>query len=530
MNTRKVMQWLALFLSGLLVMHYHLISQSFLSQGDHGRDLYCFQAILQGQLPYRDFWWVYGPLMPFYYAAFYKVLGFAVSSVLVGQVILKLLAGFFFFLTLSVYIPALWAYAGALWFWAFSQDFFFTYNHTGGITVLMALTYHLCRYDQEGRRSSINGAFVCVFLLCLIKINFGLAALLITVIVFFITEYSRRRIKPRTYLFLGGAVALLLFAVAGIYLYLLQGLSVAEIRQCLPYLKTDHPYNAPFGMTVRMWWDTLVLNINSSWPNRIFALLIVTAITLTLRDLLQKKMADRRPAIMAIGLFVSFYIINMHEYWVSAVIYRTYWATPFSVLLIFLFFGLAFRALSPLVRRLILTALLVLIATRYYNNTLFLKSPHLTQHDLGLPRGRIVIGNTPEWIRTVQDTHHFLEARLGPGETFFAAPYDPIFYFLSGRLSPTRQLIFFEHINIPAAQEEKIIRSLEQKKVRYVVLSNRINSPEPGLGVFGQTYCPLIFRYINERFRPVATFGDWQNPPGWAWNLGTTVLERVENP
>ena len=47
--------------------------QEFLAQGDHGRDLYAAQAVLLGEMPYRDFWWVYGPLMPYYYGAMVKI-------------------------------------------------------------------------------------------------------------------------------------------------------------------------------------------------------------------------------------------------------------------------------------------------------------------------------------------------------------------------------------------------------------------------------------------------------------------------
>ena len=49
----------------LLHSPYHNY-QDFLAQGDHGRDLYAAQAVLKGDLPYKDFWWVYGPRMPYY--------------------------------------------------------------------------------------------------------------------------------------------------------------------------------------------------------------------------------------------------------------------------------------------------------------------------------------------------------------------------------------------------------------------------------------------------------------------------------
>jgi hypothetical protein len=141
-------------------------------------------------------------------------------------------------------------------------------------------------------------------------------------------------------------------------------------------------------------------------------------------------------------------------------------------------------------------------------------------------RGQVFTANEPVWHYTVELTTQFLENQLKKDETFFALPYDPLYYYLTGKPSPTRQLIFFEHIKIPPEQEIKIIQELEKNKVNYVVLSSRYNSPEPGLGILGKTYCPLIGRYLNENFKKIAAFGDWTHPGEWAWNHGTKILRR----
>jgi hypothetical protein len=65
--------------------------QDLLSQGDHGRDLYAFDAVTHGKLPYKDFWWVYGPLMPYYYGLFFKIFGVHITSVLLGRALLVIL-------------------------------------------------------------------------------------------------------------------------------------------------------------------------------------------------------------------------------------------------------------------------------------------------------------------------------------------------------------------------------------------------------------------------------------------------------
>ena len=76
--------------------------------------------------------------------------------------------------------------------------------------------------------------------------------------------------------------------------------------------------------------------------------------------------------------------------------------------------------------------------------------------------------------------------------------------------------------------KKEIISQLENKKVNYILLSNRIDAKEQGLGTFGKTYCLILAKYIGENFEVVATFGDWQNDPGWAWNHGTKILKRIK--
>ena len=51
---------LLVFGTGIIIFIPYCRFQGPLSQGDHGRDLYAAQAILRGELPYKDFWWVYG--------------------------------------------------------------------------------------------------------------------------------------------------------------------------------------------------------------------------------------------------------------------------------------------------------------------------------------------------------------------------------------------------------------------------------------------------------------------------------------
>src|ERR1700684_984460 len=89
----KSLTLLLVLLAGFMITAPYANFQTYLAQGDHGRDLYAAQAVWRGELPYKNFWWVYGPLMPYYYGLFFKIFGTQISSMLLGKLILRILGG-----------------------------------------------------------------------------------------------------------------------------------------------------------------------------------------------------------------------------------------------------------------------------------------------------------------------------------------------------------------------------------------------------------------------------------------------------
>ena len=503
--------------------------QDFLAQGDHGRDLYAAQAVLRGELPYKDFWWVYGPLMPYYYALFFKMFGVKITSILLGKILANIAAGLFFFLAFAQIFPVVAAFTAVAWFMAFHQDFFFTYNHAGGIAVMLAAVWMHCAYIKTARLTYAWGALAAVFILGLIKINFAVTALIMTILI----------LTPPNPLFVlkrGRATPLYTFALLivplcwfGIYAWFLQGLSTEEIRQCFPYLGGDEPYNhlSPL-QTIPMLVSTIAHTIKSSWVDAAFCILILLSAGQTLRLLLDKKTDGhkRRTIGLVIVYAALFYALNLHEFLKSGVFYRAFWSQPFCIFLSFAVIAASAQNLHRLTRALLWSTLVLIAFCGYWANCQRINPYKNSQHFLGSARGGVYMTNDRLWIQTVVVTTSRLKNVLKNDESFFALPYDCLYYYLTDKRSPTRQLIFFDHIKIPFEQEQKIIRELEGNKTAAVLVSSRQSAREPGLGTLGVSYCPLIAQYINTNFTPVAKIGDWVNEPGWAWNHGTLILKK----
>jgi hypothetical protein len=519
-----------LVLSGLTLLYHQTYYQPALATGDHGRDLYAAVATLRGDLPYRDYWWVYGPLMPYFDAGTIKVLGTTVHSFLWGRLFWHILGGVFFYLTLSLHVPAIWAWIGTLWFWLFMPDFFFTYNHVGGIAMVMLVTYGVCAYVATRHTISLHFALVGILLLCLIKINFGIAALVLVILSVPAIDRGRpSRIVPNgprgKHIFWISALVTLPAIVLLVYGVLLYDLPAHVVRQCLPYLSGDQPYHVSLVQALQLWTQMIVLTLQASWVDAGFALLVLGCALRLGHLAITHRLPRRNGLVLTLAWLGVYFGVNMHEFWVSGVIYRGFWAQPLSILITMLIIGAAMQTLPRTVKTLAFTAILCIVLVRFIDQLLVVETRHPSQY-LALERGQVLTGNSPEWINTVEEATTFLTTHLKTEELFFALPYDPLYYYLTDKRTPTRQLIFFDHINIPPEQERQVIAELKANNVEYVLLSSRMNSRELGLGVFGQTYCPLIARYIGKNFEEIAIFGDWQNPPGWSWNHGVKILRR----
>ena len=505
--------------------------QTMLSQGDHGRDLYAFQKTLEGQTPYKDYWWVYGPLMPYYYGLCFKFFGLTISSILLGKAFLNLLGALLFYLILSLLTSPTLACLGSLWFLTFNPDFYFTFNHVGGITTMLGLFYCLFLYLKTPKPEYLYTGIFLSLILSLIKINFGVvnfASFFIAVL--FIDFVKKEPLFYNRKLFFLFSLFVLPLSIFTIYFNLLYKLPLYEIRQCLPYLSADHPFHIPVSQAINILIQSTVYNIQNGWPNSAFAALIILSLAHTLSLLKTKRKGPEadvlRAVFCALLISVIFYIINLHEFLVSGVTYRWFWAKPFGLLCIFMLIAVATRKLTRMIKFILYAAIFLIILLEGANQYHVLKLVRNPAQYISLPRAQTFVGNHPLWINTVVATTQFLEKNLKRNETFLALPYDVLHYYLSGKTSPSRQLIFFDHINIPADQEKKVIADLENKKVDWVVLSNRIKSREEGLGEFGKTYCSLLGDYLNTNFKVVAQFGDWVSEPGWAWNYGTKILQR----
>lgn len=528
-NSKIIFLFLTILISAIFVWP-ELNYQDLLSQGDHGRDLYASDMVTHGKMPYKDFWWVYGPLMPYYYGLFFKIFGVHISTMLLGRAMLVLVLSVFFYLSATCIMAPSLAFLASIWFTQGRPEFFFTYNHIGGIACELIILWCLLSYIQFGTQRYLLWALLADFILGLIKINFGLAGLLGIIISVFTIDYAQKyawdEAKKKFYLTASVAIPA---ALGIIYWALLKDLPFYAVRQCMPYFGDDQPHHATLA-------DVLPYYFMQHWLTFIHTpLYMVIGIVLhgctlaTLYFLFTNKFDDpyKKKLLLTLGMIWLFFVLYFNEFIVSGVWYRSYWSLPFLEFFQFVTIAAAFTFIPKFLRILIVIFLGGLTLLGIVAHIGMIESQKQPFRYLSMDRGHVYVGNEPQWTDTVNEVTLFLNKSLKPEDKFFAVPYDCLYYYLTGKESPTRQLIFFDHIKIPQEQELTIIKELLGHNTRYVLMSNRIASKELGLGIFGKTYCPVLAQFINQNFMPFTRQGgDWNAQPGWANNHGVLLLKR----
>jgi hypothetical protein len=112
----------------------------------------------------------------------------------------------------------------------------------------------------------------------------------------------------------------------------------------------------------------------------------------------------------------------------------------------------------------------------------------------------------------------FLNEAKAHSEKFVVWPEDAALYYFTSTTAPAR----WDHLTpglLPTGEvTSQFLNDLDRQQVKYVALSNRAN-PEYGVPIFGIDYNQQPYHWLQQNFRVVRTFGDYQRisyPPHWA--------------
>ena len=487
-----------------------------LTPGDMGRDLYASQMVLEGRLPFRDYWWQYGPLMPFYYAFWLLVAGVNLVSVKIGVGVVYFLCSFLTYRLLRLFTSAPVAFLSALAFLGF--DMTWTFNHIGAIPLLLLSLFSLWKFFLTGQCRWPYLGMLALTAATLVKINTGVAffGAFLASLFFFNGDALRRHSRPplawKHFVFLS---VLFLGMIAGIYRFFTEGAPAGWIDQWFPL----NPVYRSFLDSPWTNFKHLVLHFLVWQPKRLLGVdLTGFLFLLGWRGLARRSLSSRKREVLAAvaGSLLLFLGASSLDYLtLGALIYRLdFWIFPFLVVALGLCVESAKILLGKTLQKL---AAVFFLSFLLWKPSFDLKEALASKTPgryLDLERGKVYLmgplSSVETSVETFREGTRFILENSSPDQEILAVPYDPLYCFLAGRRHAPWEVKFIQDSPPSEGREDALIRSLETKQVPLVLMSNRSHSSERGIGYFGKTHCRKLAQFLSDRFEEVKTIGPWQ--------------------
>ncbi|MEW6102614.1 MAG: hypothetical protein AB1630_02150 [bacterium] len=511
------------------------INVQWIACSDHGRDLYYFLKVKEGQMPYRDFVWLYGPLMLYYYDAFYKLLGINILSVKIGQSLL------IFFSTLTIYfsvrkiIGPIYAFLSSLYFIFISTCFYWsitylnnmpvihfpvrhTYNHTGATFVISLLFLLFVKFINSEKRGYLYLMGFFMGILGGIKINIGVCFFVGT---FFFLLFEKNKKDLFVFSFIFFLTSLLIYlpfiysAEPNMLLKSFMFLYSPAVHFgnifyfiLLPFIKSAGVFRTP-------------LNMVSSLP---FLASFVLFLSILLTIFLGIKRDDN------FRYFLFFTLITLflfHEFiLVSSVYSLEHFSLPSISILLFLPFTI-WRRRFLLIKYILIGFILFAILYNMIDGGLRLQRKE--KYWLPFPRANIYVLNHPNWVITMVGVVDFLKKNTRDNEKIIAIPNVPLFSFLSERNNGTPFYSFCLPDRLTLNDENRVIEDIEREKIRFVLISNTTFAfTRKEAGIFGQTHCIKLAKYLERNYSLLKIYGDWNGKVDWLYE-SIAILKRCKS-
>jgi hypothetical protein len=217
----------------------------------------------------------------------------------------------------------------------------------------------------------------------------------------------------------------------------------------------------------------------------------------------------------------------------SRTVFRTF-ATGYSVFynpLVFVGYLIAFWKLATILQvpqsprlwtgtAVIFCCGLVSLTAVYYS------AAHTRTFLISSPRGDIY--TEPSTGRAFTQALAFLRHAKARSESFTVWPEEAALYYFSDATSPSRWWCLTPGILPIGETTTHFLEDLDREGVKYVALSNR-DTLEYGLPTFGIDYNQQVYRWLEENFQLIRTFGNFErvNPREWAVQIWQRKQTRL---
>lgn len=421
---------------------------------DEGYYAHIADRIVQGQIPYKDFFLQFSPGYFYLLAFLYKVFG---EQIIVGRLLTLFISLLILFFNLKIADKFLPKTHQKILVSLITISFGFPLINNPGILAWISvlssliLVYLFIRwFDDQNSVRSLTLIGISLALILFIKQNLGIYFFVITNIFLLVSAKN----KLRTLLIVNlSFISLTLIWFS--YFFVIQG----GLDQLLEFLSFSKKYLSIYSL---------------SYPSLRF-LLGPTGFL--------KLLPYYLPIVFLIFVLKSFKKINKSVLFLCIVSLTGFFGTviPTSDLLhVYPFYGVVLISILVITcgekfRRLWLFVVFLSIISGFYL-TLFreyyrYQPPYYLQNTkLSLPRTKGMYIDEP-MSKNLADLYNFINSNTSKNDYIFSYPFSPMLYFVLERNNPSRFSIYYPGY-LTSNQEKDVIRQLETKNVKYIVTSS----------------------------------------------------------
>lgn len=556
---------------------------------DSGREMYVPAMLAEGKMLYRDVWYGYSPLAPYWNAFLFRTFGLHLNVLYWAGSLAALGCAVLLFLTgkrLSSWLAGWTAGAVILMqaFHAWHFSFPLPYSFSSVYGCLMACLFlwcavHACQSDHWGWMFVAGAAAATALLL---KLEFGLACYATYFLLAAARAWQQRSWKRAV-----GDLAACFPGVLACALVLRWMVSIGGVefitQENLASTWPDSFFMRTYG---RYWLDHTGLALSpeailKSLPRTLF----LAGVALELYLIFWRKWSGARAILLRLALFTALlaYIAWVLE-WKPLEIFTAVFFPQDMVLYAAIAAGLAYwhawrrnelNRVWPVVALCIFASLLAartMLKTApwgysiYYNGPavlafLILARPFVPRANrarrfvfraellicLGClavaaqysakfsedPSDRVRLSTEYGTIRVPSQVARnyraaieFMKKESARGGAVLSVPEDTSLYFLAGTECPTRLFFFTPGILAPGKMTRDVVREIERKPVSYLLWSNR-TFPDYGATNFGTDFDQTLGDYLTSNYRRV---GLLVPDSDLYWQLRFTLWERKPVP
>ncbi len=479
--------------------------------GDEGSIVYGAQRVVEGAVPYRDFFEVIGPGAFYWLAAWFKVLGVSWLTSRLALAATALASAWAIHRLSKRHISGYFAFLPALMYSGLTVPIWPAPNHhfLSNLWVLLAVVILDPPHPVSAWRAALVG--LCLGAAATVIPQKGVLLLAAAVAGLLVQHrvgiHGEPVARPTAALILTfvavGVVTLLFFAYNGA----LDDLFFANLAWPATQYHGVNTVSYAFGMRGLVTAFGAVFSTLSSGPlarigTSVIALPLLFMATLPLlalvagTDEVRKRGKPEHVAVRKTSPLVcwfcgaALFLSEMHR----PDIYHVIYGSPL-LLVVVVAWLVGMRSQIPRLGVQLVGACVLLIAATVGLTAAAAQSPAATR------RG---------WVRVARPDGalEFLLENTRPGDPVFVYPYYPMYYFLADVRNPTRYSILMYHMNTKP-QFQEVLRDLEATQVKYVLWDSVVAGSN--LGTWFPNYQEpaaeeqLVEQYLEQHYRLVET-------------------------